>query len=483
MRVGLAALAALAALVLAPASLAGGPKMRVGVAEDGVRRASLVEAKAQLGLLKLAGFDTVRISSTWAPGQTAPSTNELALLDNVVAGAALNSLKVYVSVSNFGSRTTPLTDDDQQAFAQYTAAVAARFPSLAGIIVGNEPNLNRFWLPQFNADGSDAAAPAYEALLARTYDAVKASQPKARVIGGAVSPRGGDNPNATRLTHSPTVFIKDFGLAYRASGRATPIMDAFGFHPYGDNSSQPPTFAHPNTTTIGLADYGKLVSLLGTAFEGTAQLGSTLPILYDEYGVESLIPEPQASLYTGTEPATTQPVDEATQATYYSQALALAFCQPNIEGVLLFHAFDEADLDRWQSGVYYADGKPKSSLPALRTAADQVRRGIAARCEGLELTPALTFLNWPRVSQLRAHRMQIVIACDIDCRFDARVARQRLGGVAVAGVKTTITFPKRLTTGSYRVRLVLTASVNTGPPLVRTSPLLRIPLRPAVRVP
>ena len=44
-------------------------------------------------------------------------------------------------------------------------------------IVGNEPNLNRFWLPQFAADGSDAAATAYEQLLATTYDALKAVHP------------------------------------------------------------------------------------------------------------------------------------------------------------------------------------------------------------------------------------------------------------------------------------------------------------------
>jgi hypothetical protein len=468
-------LAALAALILVPAASAGGPKLRVGVAEDAVRQTSLVEAKAKLGLLKLAGLDSVRISSTWAPGLTRPPADELTLLGNTVAGAALNSLKVYVSVSQFGSKTTPLSDEDQTAFAQYTAAIAKQFPSLAGIIVSNEPNLNRFWLPQFNDDGSDAAAPAYETLLAKTYDAVKAAQPTMQVIGGAVSPRGGDNPNASRLTHSPTVFIKDLGLAYRASSRTTPIMDAFGFHPYGDNSSQAPTFAHPNTTTIGLADYDKLVSVLGVAFDGTAQPGSTLPILYDEYGVESLVPAAKASLYTGTEPATTKPVDEATQGAFYRQAIGMTFCQPNVEGILLFHAFDEPDLAAWQSGVYYANGTLKSSMPAVRTAADQVRRGIIARCDGLELTPKLTFLNWPRGSQLRQHRMQTVISCDIDCRFDARVASQRVTGVAVAGAKTTIAFPKKLAKGSYRVRLVLTAPVNPGPGLVRTSPLLRIP--------
>ena len=304
---------------------------------------------------------------------------------------------------------------------------------------------------------------------------MKAVRPQLQVIGGAVSPRGGDDAGASRLTHSPTTFIADLGLAYRATGRTTPIMDAFGFHPYGDTSSQAPTFAHPNTTTIGLADYDKLVSLLGTAFDGTAQPGSTLPILYDEYGVEAQIPAAKAALYTGTEPTTTKPTDELTQAWYYAQALALAFCQPNVEGVLLFHAFDETNLAAWQSGVYYADGTPKPSLPVVRDAARQVRRGTIARCAGLALTPKLTFLNWPRLAELRLHRLQVRIACDIDCRFDARAGNRRVRGISAAGVRTTISFPKGLKPGAYRVSLTLSAPLNPGPALARMSPLLRIP--------
>ena len=40
----------------------------------------------------------------------------------------------------------------------------------------------------------------------------------------------------------------------------------------------------------------------------------------------------------------------------------MSFCQPNVVGLLIFHAFDETALDRFQSGLYYADGTPKSSL-------------------------------------------------------------------------------------------------------------------------
>jgi hypothetical protein len=46
-------------------------------------------------------------------------------------------------------------------------------------------------------------------------------------------------------------------------------MDAFAFHPYPESSRTGPNFPHPNSTSLGLADYPKLVALLGSAFDGT----------------------------------------------------------------------------------------------------------------------------------------------------------------------------------------------------------------------
>src|SRR5438067_2169345 len=79
-----------------------------------------------------------------------------------------------------------------------------------------------------------------KAQLAQTYDALKAVSRDIVVLGGALSPHGGDDPNSTRLTHSPTAFITDMGAFYRASGRIRPIMDGLALHPYEDNSSIAP---------------------------------------------------------------------------------------------------------------------------------------------------------------------------------------------------------------------------------------------------
>jgi hypothetical protein len=379
--VGVRGLAAvLVALAFVPSAFAGGPSMRVGADEDGARQPDLSVAKAKMDLARAAGFDTIRITSIWAPGQTAPSDAELLVLGNAVTAAGLAGIKPIVVVTPFGSSTAPSTPDVQAQFAQYAASIAGSLPSVNDIIVGNEPNSNRFWMPQFNADGSDAAATSYLQLLATTYDALKAVRPSINVIGGGLAPRGGDCATCAKPTHSPTSFIKDLGAAYRATGRTLPVMDVFDIHVYQDYSALPPSFEHPIATTISVPDYGKLVSLLGQAFDGTAQPGSTLPILYGEFGVESIPPAGKAQLYSGTEPSGTNPVDEATQGAYYTEALKLAYCQPNVIGILEFKVVDESGLSGWQSGVYYPDETPKSSLARVRDSAAAARAGTLTQC-------------------------------------------------------------------------------------------------------
>ena len=477
MRRGLTALVALLAASVVPAATAGGPTMAVGATEEVLRQSDPALAKAQMDLAKLAGFDTVRVTEIWAPGQTRPTEESLTELRNVVASARLAGIRPYVSITNFGSRTTPLTPQDRSQFAQFAAATARALPTVRDYIIGNEPNLNRFWMPQFNPDGSNAAAPAYVALLAETYDALKAVSPTINVIGGAVSPRGGDRPGTGRDTHSPTKFIPDMGAAYRASGRTRPLMDMFGFHPYTDNSSQPPTFEHPNTTTVAIADYAKLVRLLGQAFDGSPQRGSTLPILYDEFGIESLIPTAKAGLYTGTEPTTTRPVDERTQGDYYRQALALAFCQPNVRGILMFHTVDEPGLPAWQSGLFYVDGTAKSSLPATRTAIGLVRRGIIARCPGMQLTVAGRIGGQRHTPTGRS----FLLTCDIDCNYQARIQRlpaattvRTVSGRAGGRRSVRVQFPPTLAPGRYRFSVRLVAPVNPGPTTTLVSGEFRV---------
>ena len=378
----------LAFFACAVPALAGGPFMLVGAAEDVGKTPDYAFAKASMDNAKLAGFDSIRITQTWTKDQTKLGAADQIILGNAINAAQFTGLRVVLSLYPFGSSVTPLTDDQRADFAAFAADVARRFPFVHDFIVGNEPNLNRFWLPQFNADGTDAAAPALRAAARADLRRAEGGPPPFDHLRRGLAPRGVDKPNTGRDTHSPTAFIADLGAAYRASGRTVPIMDAFAFHPYPETSATGPSFAHPN----GDVDRARRLRQARLAarhrLRRTAQRGSTLPILYDEFGIETQIPAAKAPLYVGTEPATTKPVAEAVQAQYYRQAMQMTFCQPTVLGLMLFHVQDEPDLSAWQSGEFYVDGTPKASLYPVRSAAFGVRRGIAT-CPGLLLTPKL----------------------------------------------------------------------------------------------
>ena len=60
--------------------------------------------------------------------------------------------------------------------------------------------------------------------------------------------------------------------------------------------------------------------------------------------------------------------------------MELAYCQPTVRGLFVFHTFDEPSLNGWQSGLYFADRSPKPSLPAFRRTVADLRGGRFPGC-------------------------------------------------------------------------------------------------------
>ena len=409
--------------------------------------------------------DVARVTVTWQKGQTAMDPGLLGDLNTGIQKARAAGIDVYLDVYPNGSSQTPNSASDQADFAAWTASTVKAIPGLKHVIVGNESNLNLFWMPQFGSSGQDLAAAGYEHLLAKTYDAVKAAAPAVEVDGGALAHSGTDKRGTGRDTHSPAQFILDMGAAYRASHRTKPIMDAFAYHPYMERADLPPTFRHPRGKTLTIADYGKLVSVLGRAFQGTKQKGATLPLVYDEFGVEAKVPAADASQYTGHEPATTHPVSEATQAQYYAEGFHHAASQPTVRTIMVFRLIDSPFLESFQSGVYYADRKtPKSSLPAVAAAAKRYRARTIAGCAAL-LAPK-PLVVWGTKT----------ITCDADCayvetfrRVGSSAAVATIGGTAIASIPTRLALAK-LKPGRYRIFLRVTATAYKANAYTATSP-------------
>src|SRR4029077_19783494 len=117
------------------------------------------------------------------------------------------------------------------AYVAFVKEVADRYPQVSEYVIGNEPNVRRFFQPQHAVDGSIASAGVYEQVLAASYDVLKSIDPTIKVDGLAISPRGNDGAVGIGAESvSPVRFIAALGAAYRKSGRTKPIARVVDEH-------------------------------------------------------------------------------------------------------------------------------------------------------------------------------------------------------------------------------------------------------------
>jgi hypothetical protein len=325
------------------------------------------------------GLRSIRITLQWRPGATKVPPEYQRVLDRLQLDTG--GLRVVVSV--YGKATdAPVTEAARTQFCGYVADLLRDNPEIDDVAIWNDPNDGTFWSPQFAADGSSLAPAAYEALLAECWDQAHAVRSGVNVLAVTVS-KSSSIPGAFTLAwHPPAIWLTKLAAAYRASNRTKPIFDTFGYIPHPTGSDERPWAKHPGASAISVGDYDELMRTLTAAFEGTAQpipgQGQTT-IWYLGQGYQT-VPDPaKASLYTGTE-TDAAPVpswspqegsdsgagDGPDQAIQLSDAITVAYCQPNVGAYFNFHLTDERDLAGWQSGVYWADGTPKAAYQALR---------------------------------------------------------------------------------------------------------------------
>jgi hypothetical protein len=370
---------------VSPKRSAPEPKLFVGLTEDAFKSAPI----SALPVARELGVATFRITVPWEPGARSLPTDVVGQLDLVTRTRDSERFVVALYGRPDG---VPLDETARDDYCAYAADLIERYPAIKDLVVWNEPNKSYFWQPQFDEQGASAAPAAYVELLAHCWDVLHDLRPGVNLIAPATAPKGNDRPNArSNISHSPGAFIREMGLAYRSSGRDEPIFDTVGHHPYGANPAEPPATDHGGST-IAEGDYADLMEALSEAFSDTAQAvpgecveGRCTFIWYLETGYQTTVSPDKLHIYTGEENVETIPPDQ--QATQFELAVELAYCQPYVQGYFNFLMWDEARLEGWQSGPFWADQTPKGSYDSFKETIANVRSG-RIDCSTVEGAPA-----------------------------------------------------------------------------------------------
>jgi len=361
----LAAVLALSALLLAgfvtaAAAHTSKPRQRViappinyGVADDTGKYAD--DGGAWFDSM-LKGANLTEVRWTLAFNGDPASITELPFIVRAAPQAQLDG--VHVVLALYGR---PGSMHDPTAFCSWAGLVATTVKQwgIHDFIIWNEPNTALYWSPQ-----NSGAPAAYEALLARCYDAIHFADSDARVIGFGLSPRS-NGPSQT----APIPFIQAVGAAYRASGRTLPIMDQMSIHPYPNPNSPTdgPDVGYTNPVAYGVPNLDRVKQAIYDAFHGTGQPTTVTGLTFriDELGWQTMTKQ-YAQYYNDENVAV---VSEQTQAQYIQQAIQRYLsCDPTVTDVEWFLLVDEATRNGkakdnattigggWQSGLLTAGG-------------------------------------------------------------------------------------------------------------------------------
>lgn len=352
----------------------------------------------------------------WASGHPLTDEDVASVTDTI--DALPPTARVVVGVGGPGIRdgapATPLDATTRDEYCGFVRDLLEAVPTLRDVVLWNEPNKTAGWAPQYDgtAPGSASLAPAaYVALLARCWDVLHAYRSDVNVIAPNTSPLGNDKPDAvSNISHSPTEFIRQMGVAYRASGRTTRIFDTVAHHVYGASPRERPWISHGNLMRISQGDWARLMATLSEAFSGTGQAipgqcfgGGCVWIWYTEGGFQTTIADAKTGLYDGLEteslvvpdnvggdpvpfvPGTPAP-DQRAQL---EDAIRLAACQPYVQAFFNYRLVDDADLKLWQSGLLWTDASPKGSYSFAKAAIAAAHAGTVD-CDTLKGGPAPT---------------------------------------------------------------------------------------------
>ena len=374
---------ALCAALLVPAA-AQGASFTLGVQDDTVLLGGSTQMTAEtgLGVMRTIHAKGVRLNVSWSKSLTsdpaatkAPSSPsyDFSALDAGIARIRAAGDAPYITVTGSapawatGNKEVGAYKVNATLFSRFSAAVAKHFSGkVAAISIWNEPNWPTTLEPVKTCKTvkkkkvcADARPTLYRDLYAKSYAAIKKVSAKIPVWMGELAPQGRSTTKGAAL--SPISFVRNMMCVDTKVKKSTcsPLKtDAFAVHPYLLGAS--PKTKPSNSNDLSMAVLSRASDLL-TKLEKIKALrlpnGKTgIPLQLTEFG------------YLTTSGA--RGVTVGQQATYVPQAIAMAKKASRVRSLYLYQLIDSDNPDvTWNSGLYYADGKPKpvvAKLAALR---------------------------------------------------------------------------------------------------------------------
>ena len=387
----LLSLAALAASTALAAPAHGASTMDVGVADDSQLFTDDRSAQAAVAEWQAAGVDTVRVIARW--GVHAPAVNERTkpagfdaanpddprydwrVLDRAVGAARAGGLQVVLTVTGWGPiwgtefpvKLNPRHKPDPVEFARFTTAVARRYGGeVDRYIVWNEPNIALWLQPQSQCSARGRCTPyaphLYRRIVRAAEPALRAADPGAKVMLGALAPRGSSGTSANANLR-PLSFIRALGCVdgrYRkvrtgsCRGFAPATGDLFAYHPHGLKlSPSQPDRVRDQAQLPDLGDVTGALDRVQRAGGLKVRGASKFPLYLDEYAYQTAPPD------------RTLGVSAAQQSAYLQEASYRAWSHPRVRGLVWYLWRDEplrANGAGWQSGLRFVDGSAKPAL-------------------------------------------------------------------------------------------------------------------------
>lgn len=313
--------------------------------------------------------------------QTDPNAYSWGLYDTIIDDARARGLRVLLTVSGPVPRwaTLPrrdqLTHPDPARFGLFMQAVAKHYAGRVGLFaIWNEPNHPAFLLPQYFRH-KPASGEWYRKLFFAGYKGLqRGGIAKPKVLMGETAPTG------TSHDVAPLVFLRQALClnSHYHRGRGCARMPAYGYAHHAYTRAAGPFYIPQGRNDVSIGNLSRLTRALDKAGRAGA-IKRNMPIYLTEFGIQSK-PDP---LYG---------VSQQRQAEFQAISEKIAWSNPRVKWFSQYLLRDDDHLHKgpkisrypgFESGLRFANGKPKLSLKAFPVPLTALRRGHGVSLWGL----------------------------------------------------------------------------------------------------